>query len=285
MAEAIESAITIRRVPLEFPPDLDPIVIEGRPEESYTHVGLSLLLPYLEPYLIRSMRAAKEHVTDPKLLADLDAFNGQEGQHYRQHIRFNEAMRLQGFDRLRELESELEADYRRYSQSRSLRFNLAYAEGFEAFTMALARFSFESRAFDRLHPAARELFVWHLVEELEHRTVAFDVYKHVFGGYFYRLVVGLFAQWHLCRFVSRVADAMQNTDREAFRAKYGGRAAAWARTRPHLLQMAKLFVPKVLATYLPWYTPHNIEMPDAAKALANHYAALSAEAAEARGKA
>jgi predicted metal-dependent hydrolase len=163
MAEAIESAITIRRVPLEFPPDLDPMVIEGCPEDSYTHVGLSLLLPYLEPYLIRSMRAAKEHVTDPKLLADLDAFNGQEGQHYRQHIRFNEAMHLQGFDKLRELESELDADYRRYSQSKSLRFNLAYAEGFEAFTMALARFSFESKAFDRLHPAARELFVWHLV--------------------------------------------------------------------------------------------------------------------------
>jgi hypothetical protein len=78
---------------------------------------------------------------------------------------------------------------------------------------------------------------------------------------------------------------MQNTDPEAFRAKYGGRAEAWARTRPQLLQMAKLFLPKVFATYLPWYTPHNIEMPDAAKALANHYAALSVAAAEARGKA
>jgi hypothetical protein len=107
----------------------------------------------------------------------------------------------------------------------------------------------------------------------------------VFGGYFYRLSVGLFAQWHLCRFVFRVGDTMRNTDREAFRTKYGGRAEAWARTRPQLLQMAKLFVPKVLATYLPWYTPHDIEMSDAAKALANHYTALSAEAAGARGKA
>ena len=28
----------------------------------------------------------------------------------------------------------------------------------------------------------------------EHRTVAFDVYDHVCGGYLYRLAVGLFAQ-------------------------------------------------------------------------------------------
>ena len=33
----------------------------------------------------------------------------------------------------------LEADYRRYSDERSLAFNLAYAEGFEAMTFALAR--------------------------------------------------------------------------------------------------------------------------------------------------
>src|SRR5260221_8038764 len=284
MADPAHSAITVRRLPLPFPSDLDPMVVEGCPEESYMHVGISLLVAYLEPYLIRSMREARKHIVDPKLVADLDAFNGQEGQHYRQHIRFNEAMRLHGRSNLRGLEARLEADYQRYTESRSLRWNLAYAEGFEAFTTALARFSYESGALDRLHPAARELFLWHLVEELEHRTVAFDVYEHVCGGYLYRLFVGLFAQWHLCRFVSRVATVMRDSDRAGFRAKFGGVAAAWARTRPLLWRMARLFVPKVFATYLPWYTPHKIAMPAAAKTIADRYAALSAEAAADRAK-
>jgi predicted metal-dependent hydrolase len=279
-AKPVASAITVRRVPFVFPGDLDPIVVDGCPEESHRIVGVSLILPYLEPYLIRSMRAAREHVRTPQLLADLEAFCAQEGQHYRQHRRFNEAIRLAGIAGLRELEAEVEADYQRYTRTKSLRWNLAYAEGFEAFTMAFARFSLESGALDRVRsPAVRDLFAWHLIEELEHRTVAFDVYEHVCGGYPYRLGVGLFAQWHLGRFVHRVGNAMRSADPSGFRAKYGGRAEARARTRPRDREALTGFVPKVLATYLPWYTPHAIEMTAAAQALADHYAALSASAA------
>ena len=267
--------ITVRRLALEFPDDLDPVLVEGCPEESYMHVGISLLLPHLEPYLIRSMKRAKEHVRDPELLADLEAFNGQEGQHYRQHVRFNEAMGLPEIEALKELEGAIEADYQRFTRSKSLRFNLAYAEGFEAFTTALSRFSFETGLLDRVHPAARDLFLWHLVEELEHRTVAFDVYEHVCGGYFYRIAVGLFAQWHLNRFVLRTVDAMCRVDRGAFRAKYGGRAEARARTRTLRRQKLTRLIPKIVATHFPWYSPHAIRMPAAAAALADHYAARS----------
>ena len=144
LASALDGAITVRRLRFEFPADLDPVLVEGRPEESFMHVGISALLPHLEPYLIRSMRSAKPHVRDEKLLADLEAFSGQEGQHYRQHLRFNEAMRLERFAGLREAQEDIEADYRRFTRTKSLRFNLAYAEGFEAFTTALSRFSFET---------------------------------------------------------------------------------------------------------------------------------------------
>ncbi len=267
------SAITVRRMSLAFPEGLDPEVIAGCPEESFMIVGLSLLLPYLEPYLIRTMRAARPRVTDPALRADLDAFNGQEGQHYRQHIRFNEAVRLKGFARLPALEAEVAADYQRYTATRSLRWNLAYAEGFEAYTSAMAEFSFESGQLERMEPASRELFQWHLVEELEHRTVAFDVYDHVCGGYFYRLFVGLFAQWHLNRFVLRAALAMIDGDAEAFRAKHGGLGRALARLRPLVWLVLRKLYPKILATYLPWYTPHRIAMPATVKALAARYSA------------
>ena len=267
--------LTVRRVPLKFPADLDPIIVPGCPEESFVDIGLSLLLPYMEPYLVRSMRAAKQWITDESLLADLEAFNGQEGQHYRQHMRFNEAIRLTGFPGLAALEAEIDADYRRFSTTKSLRFNLAFAEGFEAFTSALACYSFETRMIDRLSQPARGLFEWHLVEELEHRTVAFDVYEHVCGGYFYRLFVGLFAQWHLHRFVLRVAALLRDTDRETFRQKYGGRAQAWARIRPLVWQAIRLLLPKVLATYLPWYTPHRIGLPARVQELAAHYTELA----------
>jgi uncharacterized protein len=273
-----EKPITVRRLPLVFPSDIDPMLMKGQPEESYTIVGLSLLLPYLEPYLIRSMRAAKPKVTDPKIAEDLALFNGQEGQHYRQHIRFNEAIRMNGFEHLKELETELSDDYRRYSDKRSLRFNLAYAEGFEAYTLALARFTFVAGTLDRLPPSVRDLFRWHLVEEIEHRTVAFDVYKHVCGGYFYRLFVGLFAQIHLNQFILRVAFRMLRTNPKEFRKQYGGVVRGLIRLAPLSWKVTWWLAPRILATYLPWYNPHRIKMPPEAISAAAEYTAMAAKA-------
>ena len=241
----------------DFPADIDPVVVAGDPEQSYLMIGLSLLLPYLEPYLIRTMKEAKKQIRDPQLIDDLERFSAQEGQHYRQHMLLNDSIRLQGFPKLAEFEKILDADYRRFSKTRSLRFNLAYAEGFEALTTASARFSFERGVDPNMHPSVEALFQWHLIEELEHRTVAFDVYDHVCGGYAYRLVAGLYAQWHMGSFIRRVTRYMLEADPEAVE-RCGGEAGLRARRRKVGPELRKLFLPKLLKTYSPSYTPHDI---------------------------
>ena len=263
------NAITVRQMQFEFPDGIDPLLIEGEPEQSYAVLGLSLLLPYLEPYLIRTMKEARKLVTDPRLEEDLRKFNAQEGQHYRQLRRFNEEVHRSGFPQLEEFERELEADYQRFTREKSLRWNLAFAEGFEALTTASARFSFE-RGLAGMHPAMQDLMTWHLVEEYEHRTVAFDVYEHVCGGYFYRLAVGLYAQWHTVHFTLRVADYMLKADPETFE-RCGGRKGWLRRQRRQLADMSRGLLPKVLWTYMPWYTPHHITMPEGVRVLAERY--------------
>jgi len=253
-----------------FPDDIEPVCIEGKPEESYALIAFSLLLPYLEPYLIRTMKVARKQVRDPALREDVDRFNAQEGQHFRQHQRFNQVIRSKGFPRLAELEDELRGDYQRFSEERSLRFNLAYAEGFEALTTASARFAFESKQLSRMHPSVGDLFMWHLIEELEHRTVAFEVYEHVCGGYFYRLLVGLYAQWHMGRWIARVARYMLEADPEAFE-RYGGRAGRRARGRAQLRRTLRGLLPKVLGTSLPWYTPARIPFTAEMRSIADQY--------------
>ena len=264
--------ITVRRIEFDFPEDIDPVCVDGNPKDSYALISFSLLLPYLEPYLIRTMRAAKKRVTDPELVKDLERFSAQEGQHYRQHRRFNDVIRTKGFPRLREFEDELDADYRRFTQEKSMRWNLAYAEGFEALTTATARFALE-RGFGGMHPAVAHLFTWHLVEELEHRTVAFDVYEHVCGGYLYRLLVGLVAQRHMLRWTGRVARYMLEADPESL-ARCGGREAQRARRRMQYAARRRL-LPKLLPTYLPWYTPEKIEFTEEMKRLAERYSEMA----------
>jgi predicted metal-dependent hydrolase len=106
------------------------------------------------------------------------------------------------------LEKELSDDYHRFTKTKSLRFNLAYAEGFEALTMNAIKQMMEPDGFGEDLSVFMQMVEWHFVEELEHRTVAFDVYDHVCGDYFYRLVVGIWAQWHFTRWVRRVTAYM-----------------------------------------------------------------------------
>jgi predicted metal-dependent hydrolase len=223
-----------------FPDEIDPVILPGEPEWSYFSVALSLLLPYLEPYLIRTMKEAKKH----------GGF---------------------GFPKLNELEQELEADYQRFSESKSLRWNLAYAEGFEALTTAAARYSFEMDLNSRLEPrAVRDLMSWHLIEELEHRTMAFDVYAHLYGGYAYRLLFATYGQWHMSRWLWRAARYMLEED-PRIDAEFGGAAGRRMRVRAHLRSMRKHLLPKALRTYLPRYTPHDIPMTNEMKLLAAEY--------------
>ncbi|MGH0032348.1 MAG: metal-dependent hydrolase [Myxococcota bacterium] len=265
--------ITVRQMSLAFPDDMDPVVVPGKPEESFFFLAFSLLLPYLEPYLIRTMKEARRHVTDEALLEDLGKFNAQEGQHYKQHARFNEIVRAQGFPELLAIEKDLDDDYQRFSREKALRFNLAYAEGFEAFTTAMARVSFE-RGMDEMHPALRELYTWHLVEEFEHRTVAFDVYEHVVGDYLYRLRVGLFAQWHMLRWCLRAQRYMLGADRGLLE-RHGGAAGRRRRAWEQIRTRAPKLLARVLPTYTPWYTPHRIEMPEGMQALQDRYDAMA----------
>lgn len=178
-----------------------------------------MLLPYLEPYLIRAMREALPRIESPELREDVQRFCAQEGQHDREHARANAAIRKQspGFARLAEIEREIAAEYAAFTRERSLRFHLAYAEGFEALTAAQSRTQFDEGVFERMTGPLRDLMEWQVMEELEHRTVAFDVYQAIFGGYWYRLVVGVWAQWHFLSRSFRLTRCMAQADPEAFR--------------------------------------------------------------------
>jgi uncharacterized protein len=212
-------------------------------------------------------------VKDAALAADLDAFCGQEGQHYRMHAALNAALVRGGARGFEALEREVAADYRRFEAERSLRFNLAYAEGFEALTTA-SSLVFEAEDRSKWHPAALDVFTWHVVEELEHRTVAFEVYDHVVGSYAYRVAVGAFAQWHLIRFVVRAMEAMLAADPRT-ETEFGGAAGRKAREPRLNALLTRKVLPRLWRTYSPRYTPRAIEMPGSMQELAERYSAQS----------
>lgn len=66
--------IIVRPFAFEFPDDLDPIWVPDNPFRSHLFNGLSITMPYLEPYLMKSTKQAMNHISEPELLKDMRGF-------------------------------------------------------------------------------------------------------------------------------------------------------------------------------------------------------------------
>jgi predicted metal-dependent hydrolase len=268
--------IPVRRMSFEFPDDMDLVFIEGDPKLSYFFLGSWMMLPHLEPYLIRTVQAAMATVKDPVLLEEMKRFCAQEGQHFRQHAKANEVIKRRhpAGPRLAELEAEVAAEFQTWSTSKPLKFNLAYAEGFESMTSAGACTQMRVGMFDTMKEPIRGLMHWHIMEELEHRTVCFDAYEQAGGGYWYRLKTGLWAQKHYLALCNRFAKAMIDADPETI-ARY--ETPEWKAVRAKRLRRYVWDVmPRQIGTYMPWYNPRRMKLPPQFDAARTTYSALAA---------
>jgi predicted metal-dependent hydrolase len=190
----------------------------ANPAFGYQLNGGSLTLPYLEPYLIRVMRQAKEVLGDrcPGLHEDIKLFNGQEANHFKIHSQFNALLR-ERYIGIEELEAEIEADFARMLREESLEFNLGYSAGFETTGMVASQLFFHDVAESRVgaDAAVEGLWGWHLAEEYEHRCVAFDVFQALSGSYRQRLRLFFFQANHLNTFGTKAARLMRLQDEAA----------------------------------------------------------------------
>ncbi|MEM7218313.1 MAG: metal-dependent hydrolase [Pseudomonadota bacterium] len=189
--------IEIRRPGFDFE-GARPLWKPDAPEWSHMVNGASLVMPYLEPFLVRNVRDALPHIDDADLRADARGFIGQEAQHYRNHQRYNEMLRCAGYAELAAVEARHSDSYARLA-TRSLAWRLAYTAGFETMTMGITEWLINERAalFDGADPLVASFVLWHMVEETEHKSVALDVYRAVHGGYWLRVFGLLYGSLHV----------------------------------------------------------------------------------------
>ena len=91
-AKKTAQGIEVRKVPFEFPSDFQPHWHQDDAALSQLINGTSILLPYMEPFIINAIREATKQITDPALQQEARAWIGQESQHFMQHRRFNEVL-------------------------------------------------------------------------------------------------------------------------------------------------------------------------------------------------
>ncbi len=264
--------LIVRRIPFEFPDDIAPHWKADEPQWSHMINGASLTMPYLEPFLIDSMRDALVHITDPDVREAAKGFMAQEGQHYRQHRRYNEMLKANGYPELAQVEDDMQKSYDRMRERRSLQFRMGYTAGFESMTLGVTSWLVNERLdlFRGADTRVSSFILWHMVEETEHKRVAFDVYQAACPGYLQRAFGVFTGSLHLMWYSRRGYVSMLKKDGLWYNLR--SRMRLWRR----VTQFGRHVVPFMARSLMPNHNPEHEPDPAWVREWINGYARASA---------
>lgn len=193
-ATTIKASFPVRRMNFEF--QQVPRYWAGN-DAGITHfmTALSALFPEGEKFFVDSTRAVRKHpkLADLQMQKEISAFIGQEAMHSKEHVAFNAAAQAYGYDvsRLEKMTDTV------IQTSVNTVLKLFKPFGFTRDTIgltgtcALEHFTATIAAELLRNPNIQHMFedetmyrlwMWHAVEENEHKAVVFDVYQTLYGN-------------------------------------------------------------------------------------------------------
>jgi predicted metal-dependent hydrolase len=150
---------------------------------SHAVAVLSGMFPEGEDFFVRSVRDRKPLINDPELLEQVAGFIGQEVTHGREHRDLNDRLAEMGYRSVkvdRHAKGLLALGDRLLSKNQ----RLAITAALEHYTATLAECLLGKPEAQELlgEGEVRSLLLWHALEESEHKSVAFDVYRSAGGS-------------------------------------------------------------------------------------------------------
>lgn len=150
--------------------------------------AMSALFPDGERFFVDSVRAVREQIQDPEMQKLISGFIGQEAMHSKEHHTFNDYATEQGID-LAGIEAELKVILTQARKVLSPMQQLAITVALEHFTAIIAAQLLRREDISTLFQGRMyNLWMWHAIEENEHKNVAYDVFEQVGGSYPLRIV-------------------------------------------------------------------------------------------------
>jgi len=224
MSTTARSAIIPRKVKFDW--ETAPLHwLRDDPFTSHAINEFSYLLTQGERFFCRVFREALPLVEDPQLRADVQAFIKQEAVHSRAHHDSIEGylkrIGLSGgaFERHNAILFDRFLDSRPFGSKVPKRLErqwlisrVGLVAAIEHFTAALGTFVIEAKSWEQsgADPVVADLFRWHGAEEIEHRSVAYDLYRHLGGRWPLRaLLMGIVLPLMLQRMAVGTARLME----------------------------------------------------------------------------
>ena len=137
---------------------------------------MSVFFPVGERFFIHSVRHYRDRVTDPALQEAVKGFIGQEAMHGREHEEYNEHQHAAGLP-VKAQERRVARLLEWVKRTRTPAEQLAGTVALEHLTAILADILLrEPRLSEGAEPHYRDMWLWHALEETEHKAVAYDVW-------------------------------------------------------------------------------------------------------------
>jgi predicted metal-dependent hydrolase len=182
--------------------------------QSHLLNALSLSFPDGERFFMDSVRHYLNRLESPALRHEVSRFLAQEGMHWRAHEAFNEWVRSLGVE-TESIVATVRGNLDRARREQSHLEQLAITCALEHFTAILAELMFSTPEFrDQMEPEMRRLWLWHAVEETEHKAVAFDTYLALGGPYLLRAITMLLTSIDFIGNTARFQAHLLKTDPE-----------------------------------------------------------------------
>lgn len=185
--------IKYRRPNFDFSKDIPKFWLNDSIFKTHLLNSFTLIFPAGERFFIRSISPFLNQISDDILKSEVKIFLKQEAQHAFEHEKFFERLREQGFeiDKINFIIDKL--IFKFFEPNLSPKMCLAITAGLEHFTALLAELGLKEDFLKNAHPVMKELFEWHAAEEIEHRSVAFDVLQSIDNSYLLRTIGLVFA--------------------------------------------------------------------------------------------
>lgn len=254
------NSITVRKLPFTFP---DGVRFHWHPENpAFGRFlnSLSFLFVGFEKYIIKALRDAMPLIRDPAVSTEARLFLEQEAQHSVAHNRHIDAL-IRTYPGLRETLEKAIAHFEQLYQRESTAFHLAYIADLEAtFTPTLSfAINHRQQLFAAGDANVASLFLWHAVEEIEHRASAFVIYNEVVGDTWFRLRKLGAVHRHLQELIAILDAEFERHIRR--RELMAGRAVLPPILGGISLRAKALLTARVLSCLGPWHNPAREQVP------------------------
>ncbi|ENW89289.1 MULTISPECIES: metal-dependent hydrolase [Acinetobacter] len=247
-----------------------------RDSAGLTHfmTALSALFPAGEKFFIDSVRAVRYHPAikdNQELQKEISAFIGQEAMHTQEHVGFNASAQKYGHDveRLDRYTDKVIQGARKVFAGVGKPFgitqemvDLTATTALEHFTATIATQLLRNSHIQELmsDDTMKTMWLWHAIEENEHKAVAYDVFEGVFGqgtkAYLLRtssLVAAMLTLFVVQNyFLFRLLKEDKQLNLEAFKAIY---TYAYSPSKGIITGMGR----EMLAYFRPGFHPNDLD--------------------------